>query len=100
MWTQLLKGLDTRSAFENRKFRTENKIVLIIKRIFMKIKERNQMLDKKCFADKGCYCMALEKKECTGCSFYQTKQEVEIGRAKAKARLLKLHPEQYKKYCR
>ena len=51
MWTQLLKGLDTRSAFENRKFRTENKIVLIIKRIFMKIKERNQMLDKKCYSN-------------------------------------------------
>ena len=58
------------------------------------------MLDKKCFADKGYYCMALEEKECAGCSFYQTKQEVNDGRAKAKARLLKFHPEQYKKYCR
>lgn len=56
-------------------------------------------MDKKCFADKGIYCMALEKKNCAGCSFYQTKQDVEAGRAKAKARLLKLHPEQYEKYC-
>lgn len=56
-------------------------------------------MDKKCFADKGYYCIALEKKQCAGCSFYQTKQELETGRAIAKARLLKLCPAQYEKYC-
>ena len=57
-------------------------------------------MDKKCFADKGSYCMALDEKKCAGCNFYQTKQEVENGRAMAKARLLKLYPEHYEKYCR
>ena len=56
-------------------------------------------MDKTCFADRGRYCGALIEKKCAGCSFYQTKQELETGRAKAKTRLLKLCPNQYKKYC-
>ena len=36
MWTQILEGLDTRSAFENKKFITENKVMLMFKKIFVK----------------------------------------------------------------
>ena len=57
-------------------------------------------MDDKCFADRGRNCGVLIEKKCDNCTFYQTKQELEIGRVKAKARLLKLFPEQYEKYCR
>ena len=56
-------------------------------------------MDKKCFADKGRYCGALIEKKCDNCTFFQTKQQLESGRAMAKARLLKMYPKQYEKYC-
>jgi len=35
----------------------------------------------KCFADKGDQCVALEKKDCDGCVFYKTKDQVKKERA-------------------
>ena len=55
-------------------------------------------MDKKCFADKGHYCMALTEKKCAGCSFYQTKEELEKKRALAEARLLSINAGYLSKY--
>ena len=57
----------------------------------MKMKE-------KCFADRGRFCVALENKCCDGCSFYQTVEQLKAGQAKAKARLLAIAPNKFKKY--
>ena len=41
----------------------------------------------KCAFDKDGKCSALNKKDCKGCSFYKTEEEVRIGREKATARI-------------
>jgi hypothetical protein len=38
----------------------------------------------KCFADKDTYCAAPEKKDCDGCVFYKTKEQVNKERMDAK----------------
>lgn len=45
---------------------------------------------RKCFADDGKDCIALKVKECDGCSFYKTEQQVAEERHKADERLKKL----------
>lgn len=54
----------------------------------------NQSL--KCFADKGRYCSVLTEKNCYKCSFYQTNEQLELGREKAEKRLQRLREEKNK----
>lgn len=44
----------------------------------------------KCAFDDGVRCTALKEKECRGCSFYKTKEELQAGRDKAEALVSKL----------
>ena len=46
----------------------------------------------KCAFDIGPECAALAKKECVGCKFRKTKQELDEGREKADARIRALEP--------
>lgn len=46
-----------------------------------------------CFAYKPRSCVALNKKNCKGCRFYKTKEEVKAGRKKAMERISTLNPE-------
>ena len=43
-----------------------------------------------CAFNNGDTCMALTYKQCEGCSFYKTREEVDAGRKKAKERIDKL----------
>ena len=61
----------------------------------------------KCVFDKGTCCMALSEKQCHGCSFYKTPQQLTEGRKKADERIASLPAEQqthirfkYKQLCR
>lgn len=41
----------------------------------------------KCFADTGKGCSALTKKQCDDCSFFKTKEQVEMEEKRTKERL-------------
>lgn len=43
-----------------------------------------------CAFDRGQKCSALIEKQCIGCAFYKTEQEVKESRQKAKNRIKKL----------
>lgn len=45
---------------------------------------------KLCFADKNGDCSALKVKDCKGCKFYKTKEEVARGRKKVLIRIQSL----------
>ena len=47
---------------------------------------------KKCAFDRGEDCRALNAKECRGCNFYKTEEELREGRDKAEAKVLRLEP--------
>jgi hypothetical protein len=44
----------------------------------------------KCAFDLDKKCAALDKKECKGCGFFKTKEELDEGRKKADARIISL----------
>ena len=44
----------------------------------------------KCAFDNGCKCMALEEKQCLGCSFRKSQEELVSGRQKAAKRVVNL----------
>lgn len=48
-----------------------------------------------CTFDKGDKCTALNARNCEGCAFRKTKEELNEGREKAKAMLDRLPKEQY-----
>lgn len=41
----------------------------------------------KCFADRENYCSALKKKECEGCNFFKTHEDLEKSRDRAIRRI-------------
>lgn len=50
-------------------------------------------MNKRCAFDCGDKCYALTVRECKGCSFYKTKEELREGRDQAEARVLRLDPD-------
>jgi hypothetical protein len=44
----------------------------------------------KCAFEYGEHCLALTKKNCTGCRFKKTEEQLEAGRKKAQLKLLML----------
>ena len=49
----------------------------------------------KCAFDFGEECSALNGKQCEGCSFHKTKEQLKVGRDRAEARLLHLSTDEY-----
>lgn len=49
----------------------------------------------KCAFDRGTFCTALSEKDCRGCAFYKTPEELDYGRGRAYYRICKLPEEQY-----
>lgn len=47
----------------------------------------------KCVFDEEDKCRALNEKDCDGCRFYKTKEELTEGREKAAERIAQLAPE-------
>ncbi len=56
-------------------------------------------MDNKCAFDCHGKCTALNEQKCIGCNFYKTEEELQEGRDKAVARVMKLEPE-FKRYVR
>jgi hypothetical protein len=57
------------------------------------IKKLDGMRVEDCFAYTNRGCKALKVKNCKGCNFYKTKEEVEAGRIKAMERIMALDKE-------
>lgn len=41
----------------------------------------------KCFADRDSYCSTLNKKDCKGCNFFRTEEDVQVSRRMAEKRI-------------
>ena len=57
------------------------------------MKKITRMNKERCAFDRGKRCEALTKKDCHGCSFYKTCDELGEGRDSAAVRMAKLDPD-------
>ena len=53
----------------------------------------------KCAFDRTVYCIALNEKQCRGCAFRKTHEELDAGREKADDRIASL-PDEQQEYIR